>query len=107
MSSSGTVPDPEIAALYQQLLELRRHAIVPRLTGARPFSARYRSEGRGLAVEWDLPDGSRLMLVANLSASQTEPLAEPLGQLIWGTLPSGGRLPAWTTLWSIDGRTAR
>jgi maltooligosyltrehalose trehalohydrolase len=95
-------PDQEIAALYKQLLDLRRRAIVPRLTGARPFSARYRSEGRSLAVEWDLPDGSRLMLIANLSASQAEPLATLLGQLIWGVQPSGGRLRAWTTLWSIE-----
>jgi maltooligosyltrehalose trehalohydrolase len=95
-------PDQEIAALYRQLLDLRRREIVPRLTGSHRFAARYRSESRGLTVEWDLPDGSRLMLIANLAASRTEPPAKPLGQLIWGAIPTGGWLPPWTTLWSIE-----
>ena len=96
-------PDPDIAALYRRLLDLRRRAIVPRLTGAWPLSARYRSGGRSLSVEWNLPDGSRLKLIANLSATQAEPLAIPTGQLIWGAMrPGGGQLGAWTTLWSIE-----
>jgi malto-oligosyltrehalose trehalohydrolase len=100
-------PDREIASLYRQLLGLRQREIVPRLTGARPFAARYRSEGRGLSVEWDLPDGSRLMLIANLATTPAEPLARPLGRLIWGAMPQGGnRLVPWTILWSMDAPTA-
>jgi malto-oligosyltrehalose trehalohydrolase len=100
-------PDRDIAALYRQLLDLRRREIVPRLTGARPFSARYRSKDRGLSVEWDLADGSRLALIANLAAMPAEPLARPVGQLIWGAMPAGDRLAAWTTLWSIETPTTR
>jgi maltooligosyltrehalose trehalohydrolase len=101
-------PDREIASLYRQLLDLRRREIVPRLTGTQSCAARYRCEGRGLSVEWDLPDGGRLMLAANLSAIATEPLAKPRGRLIWGVMPQdGNQLAAWTTLWSIETPTAQ
>jgi len=96
-------PDPEIAMLYRQLLDLRQREIVPRLTGTRSFCARHRSEARVLSVEWDLPDGSQLLLIANLAATQAKPLANPPGRSIWGAMPKiGDRLPAWTTLWSIE-----
>ena len=94
-------PDREIAALYRQLLELRRREIVPRLSGVQAFAARYRSEGRRLAVEWDLPEGSRLALIANLAATPGELIAKPGGRLIWGTASPGTPLPPWTVLWSI------
>jgi maltooligosyltrehalose trehalohydrolase len=97
-------PDREIAALYRQLLDLRHSAIVPRLAGAHPFTARYRAEGRVLTVEWDLADGSRLALIANLAATPAEPIAQPRGRLIWGTASQDGALPPWTTLWSIETR---
>jgi maltooligosyltrehalose trehalohydrolase len=101
-------PDREIADLYRQLLDLRRREIVPRLRGARRFSARFRSEGRGLSVEWDLPDGSRLALIANLAATPAGPLAQPTGRLIWGRMLEGdARLGAWTTLWSLETPAAR
>jgi maltooligosyltrehalose trehalohydrolase len=103
IASAAEQPDDEIAALYRQLLDLRRREIVPRLSGARAPSARYRSAGRGLSVEWGLPDGSRLMLIANLAATEAELLAQPSGRLIWGAMPRNrGRLPAWTALWSIE-----
>ena len=96
-------PDPEIASLYRQLLDLRRREIVPRLGGPHPSAARYRSKGRRLSVEWDLPDGSRLMLEANLAATPAEPPAKPRGRSIWGAMPEeSGRLAGWTALWSIE-----
>jgi maltooligosyltrehalose trehalohydrolase len=95
-------PDREIASLYRQLLDLRRREIVPRLTGTQSFAARYRCEGRSLSVEWDLADGSHLMLIANLAPARAEPLTKPLGQLIWGEAPQTGPLAPWTVLWSID-----
>jgi 1,4-alpha-glucan branching enzyme len=100
-------PDPAIAALYQQLLDLRRREIVPRLAGANPFAARYRSEGRALSVDWDLPGGGGLMLIANLAPTSGKPAAQPRGRLIWGTAPKDGQLPPWTVLWSIETRAAR
>ena len=100
-------PDLGIAKLYRQLLDLRRREITPRLTGARPFSARHRSKAAGLSVEWNLPDGSRLVLVANLAPTSAAPLASPPGRLIWGAMPIGGRLDAWTTLWSIESPATR
>jgi maltooligosyltrehalose trehalohydrolase len=100
-------PDREIAALYRRLLDLRRREIVPRLSGAQPYSARYRSENRCLSVEWDLADGSCLLLIANLAAQPAKPLGEPIGQLIWGAMPEGGLLPSWTVLWSIKAPATR
>jgi malto-oligosyltrehalose trehalohydrolase len=95
-------PDREIAALYRQLLDLRKREIVPRLTDAKATPARYRTKDRGLSVEWDLPDGSHLMLIANLTATPGEQIAKPRGRLLWGTAPQDGKLPAWATLWSIE-----
>ncbi|HEY1507113.1 MAG TPA: malto-oligosyltrehalose trehalohydrolase, partial [Stellaceae bacterium] len=87
ITTAAEQPDAEIAALYRQLLDLRRREIVPRLAGTHPVSARYASEGRSLSVEWDLPDGSHLMLIANLAATWGRPIAKPRGRLIWGTAP--------------------
>jgi maltooligosyltrehalose trehalohydrolase len=100
-------PDREIAALYRQLLELRQREIVPRLIGTHPCAARYRGENRSLTVEWDLAGGSRLLLIANLAATRAEPLAKPLGQLIWGAAPQTGPLAPWTVLWSIETQAKR
>jgi 1,4-alpha-glucan branching enzyme len=97
-------PDREIAALYRELLDLRRREIVPRLTGSEACIAHYRCEGRGLSVEWDLADGSHLMLVANLAATPAKPIAQPRGQLIWGSAPPDGELGPWTILWSIEAK---
>jgi maltooligosyltrehalose trehalohydrolase len=95
-------PDPEIAALYRRLLDLRRHEIVPRLIGPHRFSARYDSVDRLLTVSWTLAEASRLELVANLSA-EPRPLArKPRGRPIWGKWPQDGILPPWHVHWSID-----
>jgi malto-oligosyltrehalose trehalohydrolase len=100
-------PDPEIAALYRQLFDVRRREIVPRLTGPGGFAASYRSEGRALLVSWDLPDRSRLALLANLSATPGCLIERPHGRLIWGIEPKSDVLPPWTALWSIEGPAAR
>jgi malto-oligosyltrehalose trehalohydrolase len=95
-------PDPEIAALYRQLLDLRRREIVPRLSGPGGFVTRYRSEGRALLVSWDLPDGSRLALLANLATTASRMIERPYGRLIWGGVPKNDVMPPWTALWSIE-----
>jgi maltooligosyltrehalose trehalohydrolase len=100
-------PDREIAALYKQLLDLRRREIMPRLAGSHSFAARYRCEGRNLSVEWDLADGSHLMLNANLATAPAEPLAKPRGRIIWGTMPQSGVLGSWTALLSIETQAKR
>jgi maltooligosyltrehalose trehalohydrolase len=95
-------PDREMVVLYQQLLDLRRREIVPRLAGSHGFAARYRSAARCLWVNWNLPDDSKLTLTANLAPTSAKPLEKPLGRLIWGTAPQSETLSPWTTLWSID-----
>jgi maltooligosyltrehalose trehalohydrolase len=100
-------PDSEIAALYRQLLDLRRREIVPRLTGSHAFSARYGSDGRRLIVEWDMADGSHLMLDANLAAEQATPPAVPRGTVIWGGGSKTGQLVPWSVVWSIEERAER
>jgi maltooligosyltrehalose trehalohydrolase len=100
-------PDPEIAALYKQLLELRRREIIPRLSGTGGFTARYRSAGRVLFVAWDLPDSSRLMLLANLAPGPSRMIERLRGRRIWGIEPEDDLLPPWTTLWSIEAPAAR
>ena len=99
-------PDREIATLYRQLLMLRQREIVSRLSGPHAFAARYHSHGRGLSVAWTLPEGSRLMLIANFGPEDAAAVAAPRGRLIWGMAPQDGALPPWTTLWSIESPAA-
>lgn len=97
-------PDAAIAALYRQLLDRRRDEIVARLKGSHGFAARYRCVERVLSVSWDLPDGSRLDLVANMSNAPAT-AEKPSGRLIWGSWPEEARLMPWQVVWSIgDGR---
>ncbi|HVA14693.1 MAG TPA: malto-oligosyltrehalose trehalohydrolase [Stellaceae bacterium] len=100
-------PDAEIAALYRDLLDLRRREIVPRLTGTHSFAAGYEVGNSVLTVRWDLPDGSRLTLVANLSRDARALVATPRGRMLWGTPPEDPSLPPWAVLWAIDARAER
>ena len=98
---------------HRQLLKLRCQYIGPRLSQPCAISAGYEiHQQRGLTVGWHFADGSKLTLVANLSA---EPLA--------GTFSSGfpadfrmlyphkeviekdliiGMLPPWSVIWSLQ-----
>ena len=60
----------EWLSFYRKLLSLRRAEIIPRLRGIHGNSGRYKVFGDGaVLVQWNMGDGSRLALAANLSAN--------------------------------------
>jgi maltooligosyltrehalose trehalohydrolase len=92
-------------ALYRELLRLRHEVLVPRLKGLAGDAAAFRAIGEtGFHVSWQLADGSRLRMVANLGArplTLADWLAPPVEPLF--VQPEGlaealaeKRLPPWS-----------
>jgi malto-oligosyltrehalose trehalohydrolase len=96
----AALPDAEISALYQRLLALRHHEIIPRLQGPRGFAARYDYDGAVLTVRWLLPDGSALSLLANLSSKPARRVWPLTGRLIWGAADGEEWMP-WAICWAV------
>ena len=88
--------------LYQELLEIRRREIVPRLKGAQ--SGCYKALGEGaVAVCWRMGDGAKLSLTANLTGKPLQCMISRSDQRLWRAgAENGGSLAAWDVLWSID-----
>ena len=91
------------------LLTLRREQIVPHLagtSGAKPAFSRVGA--RGLACAWQLGDGSRLGLLANLGPEPTRGFARPPGICLCAVPeeaapdPFHGELPPWSAVWFLD-----
>jgi malto-oligosyltrehalose trehalohydrolase len=84
--------------LYSDLLEIRRHSIMPHLQGA-AYGARFAVDDTRVSVDWTLPDATRLYMRANFSDLTWELPASP-GAIIYasaGAKPS--RVPAWGGIW--------
>jgi malto-oligosyltrehalose trehalohydrolase len=106
-------PHDSKLALTTQLLRLRQREIVPRLKGIGGRAGGVLSaDGAGLGVEWQLADGSRLTLFANLSAgrmtvpdmgaastSGSRTLYPTSGDL--SEQLQAGSLPAWSVLFRL------
>jgi 1,4-alpha-glucan branching enzyme len=89
--------------MVRLLLVARDREIVPRLAGPRPIHMESRGAPEPLVhVAWTLADGSRLILLANLSAG-TVPidLALPTQEPLWGSLPNSS-LPPWHVVWWLE-----
>lgn len=90
-------------ARYRRLLALRRTEIVPRLAGMRTGGQYRRFQRHGLAVDWQLGDGTLLHLVCNLSDAALEDVALPRGRIIHSTHPSSERAcPPWSVAWLLE-----
>jgi 1,4-alpha-glucan branching enzyme len=102
-------------ALTSQLLDLRRSEIVPRLKGVGGHAGRLAfGSSTGFGVEWKLADGSRLILLANLSAAR-RPLPDTVMSLVpascWRLLYESSAdasdelkarvLPAWSVVFML------
>lgn len=93
---------------YQTLLSLRRMQVVPRLPGIRggQVQARLLAE-RAVAAQWQLGDGSRLQVLANLGQAAVPDLPRPVGELLFASEPElasrldAGILPPWSTAWYL------
>ena len=86
--------------LVRELLAVRRREIVPRIVGAR-FGTAQATEAGLLSAHWQMDNGTRLILTANLSDHDAA-LAHPDGgTLIWGRELTDS-LPPWTVSWRIE-----
>jgi maltooligosyltrehalose trehalohydrolase len=95
----------EQADWYRRVLAARRERMVPLLKGLAPKRGGYRVLGAGrLEAEWELADGRRLMLAANLCGQPGEGFATGGGELLWleGSQAGEGGLGPWTVRWTIE-----
>lgn len=92
-------PDRAFEGLYGELLSIRRREIVPRLVGRSAFAATYETDGRFLQARWSLPDGTRLILNANL-ASVPAVVRKVSGRRLWGG-PEADEISPWSVQWII------
>ena len=83
----------------RDLLAVRRREIVPRLVGAK-FGTAQASEAGLLLAEWQMGDGARLGLMANLSGQEIAVARSERGTRIWGRELTGS-LPPWAVSWRI------
>jgi maltooligosyltrehalose trehalohydrolase len=97
----GTPAGQRRLALVRDLLTTRRKMIVPRLSGASFGSAHF--DDHVLSGDWRLGDGSRLLLLANLSDRKPRSPGTPGGTPIWGGA-AGEILPPWSVFWIIGTR---
>lgn len=85
-------------ALMRNLIDLRRHEIIPRLRGTEGFAGAADEIGRFAAsVRFRLGDGSGLRLDVNLKDKAQEGFAPPEGRRIWAEGETEGtRLGPWS-----------
>jgi malto-oligosyltrehalose trehalohydrolase len=102
-------PHDRWLALYRSLLALRRQQIMPRLRGPTAPPATYQALAeRALRVDWQLGEGSRLVLLANLGDQPLAALSPPPGVAFYrsANLPAAtlaaGDLPPWSVAWLLD-----
>jgi malto-oligosyltrehalose trehalohydrolase len=88
--------------LVQELLAIRKRAIVPRLTGA-AFGEAHAADNSLLTANWHMGDGATLRLTANLSATAIAHQPDHTGTAIWGAA-TDNPLPPWSVCWRLDPR---
>jgi 1,4-alpha-glucan branching enzyme/maltooligosyltrehalose trehalohydrolase len=99
--------------LYRELLALRRREIVPRLKHMAGHQATYTLlDERALSVQWDLDDGSRLFLLANLGDESVAVVVREADfshtlyttHTKWLTPIDVETLPPWSVIWSLGSK---
>jgi len=88
--------------LYKELLALRHMEIIPHLDGC--STGTYDIIGpSAVRVIWQIGNGEKLTLLANLSAQNLTGVERPSGTVIWceGEMNESVIAP-WTTLWSLE-----
>jgi maltooligosyltrehalose trehalohydrolase len=88
---------------YRRILEVRRQHILPLLSGLPDRRGNYEVYGPGsFGCEWEVRDGRRLRLAANLCATESDGFASAAEfATIWleGSQPGAETLGAWTVRW--------
>lgn len=112
-SAIEKAPHNAVLDLHRRLLSLRRQWIAPRLAGMGNGDPSCQLlSARALTVNWQLGDGSRLTLTANLGDQAVE-TAPASGSLLFATarldadMLGRGFLPPWSVAWHLQaGETA-
>jgi maltooligosyltrehalose trehalohydrolase len=99
-SARSTGAGEQRLKFVRDLLAVRRREIIPRLAGAQ-FGAAQASAAGLLSANWQMGDGRRLNLAANLSDQDIAVPNAAQGTLIWGSELTGS-LPPWTVSWRIE-----
>jgi maltooligosyltrehalose trehalohydrolase len=86
--------------LVRRLLHIRRTEIMPRLPAIAGGRAKAQSNRGLIAAQWQLGDGSRLVLQANLTDQAAAAPQATGGRTIWGT-PADKELNPWSVHWAI------
>jgi maltooligosyltrehalose trehalohydrolase len=91
-------------ATYRELIDVRRHEIVPRLAGIGGFASMHEVLGdNAVLVKWRLGDGSRLRLYLNLCGESYGGADDVVGRQIWVQgFVAERRLGPWTVVWTIE-----
>ncbi|HET7728950.1 MAG TPA: malto-oligosyltrehalose trehalohydrolase [Usitatibacter sp.] len=92
---------------YRSLLALRAMQIVPRLRDERARAIFKVVGGTGLAIDWDLPDGSRLRMRANFGDAPLEALDPASGDVLHaegGATAQGPGVGPWAGIWTLEAR---
>jgi 1,4-alpha-glucan branching enzyme/maltooligosyltrehalose trehalohydrolase len=87
-------------AFYRNLLRLRREVLVPRLGSSGGTFGTFGTAG--LRAQWRLDDGTRWMLLANLSGASVQ-VDPPEGRLLFATCSGAARglMGPWTVAWTL------
>jgi maltooligosyltrehalose trehalohydrolase len=95
--------------LYQKLIRLRQQHVVPRLARPCGITASYeQNQDRGLTSHWNFPDGSKLILLANVGAASLSGFNLPSGDVIYSSEGVSandwkqGTLPPWSVVWFLQ-----
>jgi maltooligosyltrehalose trehalohydrolase len=90
--------------LYRELLAIRHREIIPRLFGIGGNSGQYEVLGdAAVRVSWQMGDGARLHLVANLSDRVLQHADAHQGRQLWSTgETTESSLGPWSVIWAIE-----
>lgn len=102
-SERSLEPHGKRLQMVQDLLDVRRREIVPRLAGmtGAERSACTTLAPRAFRAEWDLADGSMLAVIANLTPVPLPGIVPGDGRLVYSTYGGIGALPAWGVDWFV------
>jgi maltooligosyltrehalose trehalohydrolase len=93
---------------YRRVLAIRRERILPLLDGIEPCGTYQVHSGGQFQCEWEMKNGGRLSLRANLCAGPSNAFGPAaLGELLWleGSQPDAASLGPWSVCWSLEAET--
>jgi malto-oligosyltrehalose trehalohydrolase len=96
-------------SFYRDLLQIRSQHILSRPLDSCAIKADYELLGdHGLIVRWEINDGSKLTLLANLGTEALLGIQAPNGKMIYATQEAtpdtlmAGTLPPWSVAWFLE-----